>query len=79
MANKSGFLTKTIKEVIFIMERRKVTWRDVFDHFKAVYPTLAKSAKDFRPHDYMSIVVYFEDGSKMMYDDVRKRAKLITA
>lgn len=79
MTNKSGLLTKTEKGVIFMSAKRKVSWRDIFDNFKTVYPTLSKNARDFRPHDYMSIIVYFRDGSQMIYDDVRKRGKLIVA
>ena len=30
----------------------------------------------FRPFGYMSIVVYFEDGMKMIYDDLRKQAHI---
>lgn len=79
MTNKSGYLTKTEKGVIFMSAKRKVSWRDIFDNFKVIYPTLSKYARDFRPHDYMSIIVYFIDGSQMIYDDVRKRGKLIVA
>lgn len=59
--------------------KQNMTWKDIFNNFKTVYPNLSKGVADYRPYDYMTIVVYFEDGSKMLYDDVRKRAKLITA
>lgn len=77
--NKSGFLTRSKKEVIFTNIKRKVTWKDIFNNFKVVYPRLSKDAKDYRPYNYMSIVVYLADGTKMIYDDMAKRAKMIAA
>lgn len=59
--------------------KRQVTWKDIFNNFKTVYPNLSKGVADYRPYDYMSIIVYFKDGSQMIYDDVRKRGKLIVA
>lgn len=59
--------------------KRQVTWKDIFNNFKTVYPNLSKGVADYRPYDYMTIVVYFTDGSRMTYDDVKKRAKLIIA
>lgn len=59
--------------------KHKITWREVFDNFKAVYPNLSKGVRDFRPYNYMSIMVYMRDGSKIIYDDVVKRAKIISA
>lgn len=65
--------------MIFTNVKRKVTWKDIFDNFKAVYPRLSKAALDYRPYNYMSIVVYLEDGTKVMYDDIAKRAKMLAA
>lgn len=59
--------------------KRQVIWKDIFNNFKTVYPNLSKGVADYRPYDYMSIIVYFKDGSQMIYDDVRKRGKLIVA
>lgn len=59
--------------------KRQVTWKDIFNNFKTVYTNLSKGVADYRPYDYMTIVVYFRDGSQMIYDDVRKRGKLIVA
>lgn len=59
--------------------KRKVTWKDILDHFKEVYPNLSKGVMDYRPYDYMTIVVYFTDGSRMAYDDIKKRARTIAA
>lgn len=56
--------------------KRKVTWKDIFNNFKSVYPRLSKEAQDYRPYNYMSIVVYLADGTKVVYDDMAKRAKM---
>ena len=45
-----------------------------YENFKSIYPRLSRSSIYFRPFGYMSIVVYFEDGMKMVYDDLRKQA-----
>ena len=57
--------------------KRKVTWKDIFNNFKSVYPRLSKAAQDYRPYNYMSIVVYLADGTKVVYDDMAKRAKML--
>lgn len=59
--------------------KHKVTWKEIFDNFKAVYPNLSKNVRDFRPYNYMSIIVYLTDGTRMVYDDMAKRAKMIAA
>ena len=43
--------------------KRKVTWKDIFNNFKSVYPRLSKEAQDYRPYNYMSIIVYLADGN----------------
>lgn len=35
--------------------KRKVTWKDIFNNFKSVYPRLSKEARDYCPYNYMSI------------------------
>lgn len=57
--------------------KRKVTWKDIFNNFKSVYPRLSKEAQDYRPYNYMSIIVYLADGTKVVYDDMVKRAKML--
>ena len=31
--------------------KRKVTWKDIFNNFKSVYPRLSKEAQDYRPYN----------------------------
>ncbi len=74
---KSGFLTKTEKRGDFIA-KSKVTWNDVFNGFKSLYPRLGDRVRDYRPYNYMSIVVYLDDGTTVVYDDIAKQARLIS-
>lgn len=70
---KSGFLA-TSKKMEEIMS--KISWESLYENFKSIYPRLSRSSVYFRPFGYMSIVVYFEDGMKMVYDDLRKQAHI---
>ena len=51
-----------------------ISWESLYENFKSIYPRLSRLSVYFRPFGYMSIVVYFEDGMKMIYDDLRKQA-----
>ena len=53
------------------------SYKDIFENFKSVYPRLSKAAQDYRPYNYMSIVIYLEDGSRVVYDDLMKRARML--
>lgn len=72
-------MTKAKKGGENLNVKRKVTWKDIFENFKMVYPNLSKGAKDFKPYNYMSIVVYLADGSRVVYDDLMKRARMLAA
>lgn len=50
---------------------------DIYKDFKTRLPTWAKLAVDYRPYDYMTIVVYFADGSRMLYDGLQKLPRLL--
>ena len=52
----------------------KISWESLYENFKSIYPRLSRLSVYFRPFGYMSIVAYFEDGMKMIYDDLRKQA-----
>lgn len=51
----------------------KISWESLYENFKSIYPRLSRSSVYFRPFGYMSILVYFEDGMRMVYDDLRKQ------
>ncbi len=54
----------------------KISWESLYKNFKSIYPRLSRSSVSFRPAGYMSISVYFEDGTRMIYDDLKKRARI---
>lgn len=58
---------------------KKITWADIYKDFRQRLPTLSKQAIEYRPHDYMTIIVYLKDGSKMLYDGLQKRAWFFSA
>lgn len=57
----------------------KNEWSDVYGSFQSLYPNLMKKAVGYRPYGYMSILIYFGDGLRMVYSDVERRAKLVSA
>jgi hypothetical protein len=46
----------------------KITWADVYKDFRSRYPRLKKKAVHYRPHNYLTILLIFDDGKKMLYD-----------
>lgn len=54
------------------------SWNEMYRNFKSLYPNLCKKAVDYRPYGYMTIIVWFNDGTKMKYDDSNKRGQWIT-
>lgn len=57
-------------------EMPKITWDDLYTNFKSIYPNLGRQSLRFQPYGYMMILVYLMDGSRMIYDDLRKQAKM---
>lgn len=55
----------------------KVSWQDVYNNFKLVYPNISRMSLRFVPYGYMTIAVYLSDGTKMIYDDLMKRARMV--
>ncbi len=58
---------------------KKDTWFEVYENFCSLYPSLKKKALGYRPYGYMSILVYFPDGLHMVYSEVERRARFVTA
>lgn len=54
-----------------------MTWDNLYKNFKTLYPRLSKSSVYFRPSGYMQILIYFKDGMKMIYDDIKKQASIV--
>lgn len=45
----------------------KVTWSDVYKEFRSTHPNLRNEVMDYRPYDYLTIILYFKDGRRMVY------------
>lgn len=59
--------------------KKKNAWSEIYESFQAIYPHLKKEAVGYCPHSYMSILVYFPDGLRMVYNEVERRARFVTA
>lgn len=66
-----------MKESVTCVVKDKKTWKEIFERFKSIYPNLSKNVLDYRPGGYLKIEVWFKDGSKLVYDDVEKRARWV--
>lgn len=55
----------------------KITWNDIYEEFRKKFPQMSKTAIRYAPYGYMSILVYFSDGSKLVYDSMDGRGRLI--
>lgn len=58
---------------------KKITWYEIYQDFQRRFPRLSKDAAHYQPNGYLSILVYFRDGTKMVYDYMEQRGQLITA
>mgnify|MGYP001773769574 CR=1 FL=1 len=47
---------------------KKITWKKVVEDFKDHHPKLAKQVVYWRPHDYMTILIYLKSGTKLYYN-----------
>ncbi len=46
----------------------KLTWERIYKNFRKHFPTLAKRVTYWHPHDYATIEIYLDDGSKILYN-----------
>lgn len=56
----------------------KDLWDGIYKSFKAVYPNLSKRAIGYRPYSFSRIVVWFEDGAKMLYNGTLQKGYWLT-
>ncbi|NBI91899.1 hypothetical protein D3Z45_15285 [Lachnospiraceae bacterium] len=59
--------------------KKKNAWSEIYESFQSIYPNLKKGAVGYCPYDYMSILVYFPDGLRMVYNEAERRARFVTA
>ena len=60
------------------MEKRKITWAEIYKEYRKTYPTLAKKSVHYEPKGFLEIVIFLDDGSKITYDYFKKRAEILT-
>lgn len=56
---------------------KKVTWGDIYKQFRATHPRLKNEVMDYRPYDFMTIILWFKDGSKMTYNGMTEECRFI--
>lgn len=56
----------------------KVTWDTIYRDFKSKYPRLSKEAIYFKPHDYLTIKIWFKVKPEIMtYDYMTKQCIIV--
>lgn len=55
------------------MQQEKVSFADIYKDFKERLPNLSKGVVYWKPDGYLSIRIFFLDGSQMVYDYLYKR------
>lgn len=45
----------------------KITWKDIYKDFKNAYPKFNKQVVQYRPHDFLTIKIWFKDGRIGIY------------
>ena len=79
-ANISSQITEWMKNMIMMTTLIHIPGtRGSFNWMQRSVMRISKEAQDYRPYNYMSIVVYLADGTKVVYDDMVKRAKMLAA
>lgn len=58
------------------MGEKKVTWNDVYKDFRKRHPKMRKHTVGFQPYDFAEVVVYIDDGRKLIYNYDTKRSRL---
>lgn len=57
--------------------RDKVTWEDIYADFKRRFPKLSKLSVRYIPYGYLTILIYFSDGGKIIYDYLRQIGQVV--
>lgn len=59
------------------MSSNKIPWQKVFDDFKRRHPRLSKQVTYWCPHDYLTVLIYLNDGMKLTYSYLDHRATIL--
>lgn len=58
-------------------EKKKITWSEIYKSFRQSHPNLRKLIVRYEPRDYLTITIWFKDGSAMTYDYLTKRCRFV--
>lgn len=56
---------------------KKITWNKIYQDFKQRHPDLRKKVTHWCPYDYLTIELWIDDGTRMIYDYWSHMAKFI--
>lgn len=56
---------------------KKITWKKIYEDFKALHPHLQKSVVYWCSHSYATILLYFDDGQQGLYNYDTKLVKFL--
>lgn len=57
--------------------KKKLPWKTILIDFKERHPRLAKKITYWCPHDYATILIYLNDGMKIVYNYDERRATIL--
>lgn len=56
---------------------KKITWKMLYDEFRKNHPELGKKTVYHRPYDFMTILIYVDDGTMGIYDGLKHHFEFI--
>lgn len=56
---------------------KKIKWSDIYKDFRMRHPNLKKMVTDWKPHDYLTILLRLNDGSQITYEYMTRDTKFI--
>ena len=55
------------------MRKKKLTWDNIYKDFRKSHPSLAKEVYGFEPHSFATILLFFPERKRMLYNyDTKK-------
>ena len=53
-------------------------YQEVYNHFLAIYQKLKNEVIGYRPYGFMTILLYFPDGGRMLFSDYDRQVKFVS-
>lgn len=57
--------------------RHLISWRQIFNEFCSVYPSIAKNVSRWYPSGHLELTIKLNDGTTIIYDYTSKRSSVI--